>query len=115
MLEVAARILRRNGYATLEAGTWEEALALASSAEFQLLLTDSVMPGMAGPTLAERVTAIRPGLPVLHMSGNSAGVLSQECIREGTLAFVQKPFTAEDLIEKVRAALDHDEVARPRA
>jgi two-component system, cell cycle sensor histidine kinase and response regulator CckA len=106
MLEVASRILRKNGYATLEAGTCEEALALASSADFQLLLTDSVMPGMSGPTLAEHIAELRPGLPVLHMSGNSAGVLSQDRIRDGELAFVQKPFNAHDLLEKVSAALD---------
>jgi two-component system, cell cycle sensor histidine kinase and response regulator CckA len=106
MLEVASRILRKDGYATLEAGTCEEALALASSADFQLLLTDSVMPGMSGPTLAEHIAGLRPGLPVLHMSGNSAGVLSQDRIRDGELAFVQKPFNAHDLLEKVSAALD---------
>ena len=106
MLEVASRILRKDGYATLEAGTCEEALALASSADFQLLLTDSVMPGMSGPTLADRIAELRPGLPVLHMSGNSAGVLSQDRIRDGELAFVQKPFNAHDLLEKVSAALD---------
>ena len=106
MLEVASRILRKNGYATLEAATCEEALALASSADFQLLLTDSVMPGMSGPTLADRIAELRPGLPVLHMSGNSAGVLSQDRIRDGELAFVQKPFNAHDLLEKVGAALD---------
>jgi CheY-like chemotaxis protein len=106
MLEVASRILRKSGYATLEAGTCEEALALASSADFQLLLTDSVMPGMSGSTLAEHIAELRPGLPVLHMSGNSAGVLSQDRIRDGELAFVQKPFSAHDLLEKVSAALD---------
>ncbi len=105
MLEVASRILRKHGYATLEAGTCEEALALASSADFDLLLTDSVMPGMSGPTLAERIVGMRPGLPVLHMSGHSAGVLSEDRIRNAELAFVQKPFTAHDLLEKVDAAL----------
>ena len=106
MLEVASRILRKNGYATLEAGTCEEALALASSADFQLLLTDSVMPGMSGRALAEHIAELRPGLPVVHMSGNSAGVLSQDRIRNAELAFVQKPFSAHDLLEKVSAALD---------
>jgi two-component system, cell cycle sensor histidine kinase and response regulator CckA len=106
MLEVASRILRKDGYATLEAGTCEEALALAASADFELLLTDSVMPGMSGPTLAERIAELRPGLRVLHMSGNSAGVLSQDRIRDGELAFVQKPFTPRDLLDSVHAALE---------
>jgi two-component system cell cycle sensor histidine kinase/response regulator CckA len=105
VLAVTSRILRRKGYATLEAGTYEKALSLASSQDFQLLLTDSVMPGMSGATLAERVTELRPGVPVLHMSGYCAETLSPERIRDGELAFVQKPFTAEALLDKVRAAL----------
>ena len=105
VLRVASRILHRNGYSTLEAGTCEEALALASSASFQLLLTDSVMTGMSGLTLAELVAEVKPGVPILHMSGNSAGGLSQERIRGGELAFIQKPFTADELLAKVQAAL----------
>jgi two-component system cell cycle sensor histidine kinase/response regulator CckA len=105
MLAVASRILRDHGYATLEAGTCDEALALASSHDFQLLLADSVMPGMSGAALAERIAAVSPGSPVLHMSGNSAGVLSPQRIRDRGLAFVQKPFTARALLEKVAAVL----------
>jgi len=105
VLAVTSRILRRKGYATLEAGTYEKALSLASSQDFQLLLTDSVMPGMTGATLAERVTELRPGVPVLHMSGYCAETLSPERIHDGELAFIQKPFTAEALVDKVSAAL----------
>jgi two-component system, cell cycle sensor histidine kinase and response regulator CckA len=105
VLAAASRILRRQGYATLEAGTCGEALALASSRDVQLLLTDSVMPGMSGPTLAERITELRPGISVLHMSGNSAGALSLQASRDGESEFVRKPFTAQALLAKVRAAL----------
>ena len=105
VLAVTSRILRKNGYATLEAGTCEEALSVASSQDFQLLLTDTVMPGMTGATLAERVTELRPGVPVLHMSGYSVEVLSSERIHDGELAFIQKPFTAPALLEKVRGVL----------
>jgi two-component system cell cycle sensor histidine kinase/response regulator CckA len=105
VLAVTARILRKNGYATLEAGGYEKALSLAASQDFQLLLTDSVMPGMSGATLAERIAEFRPRVPVLHMSGYNAGTLSPERIREGELAFVQKPFTAQALLDKVRAVL----------
>jgi len=105
VLEVTGRILRRNGFITLEAGTYEQALSLASSRDFQLLLTDSVMPGMTGATLAERVTEMKPEVPVLHMSGYSCGVLDPERIRDGELAYIQKPFTAPALLEKVHAVL----------
>ena len=69
VLGVAARILRRNGYAVLEANTSDEALSLVSSCDPELLLTDSVMPGMSGQMLADRVRQARPGLRVLRMSG----------------------------------------------
>ena len=90
-----ARILRNSGYATLEARTCEEALSLAGSHDFQLLLADSIMPRMSGAGLAERVAALRPGLPVVHMSGYNDGMLAPQAIRGGELAFVQKPFTAQ--------------------
>jgi hypothetical protein len=106
VLEVTGRILRKNGFTTLEAGTYEQALSLASSRDFQLLLTDSIMPGMTGATLAERITEMKPGMPVLHISGYSAGILDLESIRDGELAYIQKPFTAPALLEKVHAVLN---------
>lgn len=60
---------------------------------------------MSGATLAERIAEFRPRVLVLHMSGYNAGTLSPERIREGELAFVQKPFTAQALLDKVRAVL----------
>jgi two-component system, cell cycle sensor histidine kinase and response regulator CckA len=113
VLEVTSRILRKNGYAVFEAGTYEKALAVASSQDFQLLLTDSLMPGMSGATLADRVTELKPGMPVLHMSGYCSGVLSPQRIRDGDLAFVQKPFSAQALLDKVRVALDPSLATRP--
>jgi two-component system cell cycle sensor histidine kinase/response regulator CckA len=108
LLEVTGRILRKNGYSTLQARTYEQALSLASSSDFQLLLTDSMLPGMTGATLAERITEMKPGIPVLHMSGYTAGVLDPERIRDGELPFIQKPFTAPALLEKIRSVLNAD-------
>jgi two-component system, cell cycle sensor histidine kinase and response regulator CckA len=105
LLEVTGRILRKNGYTTLQARTYGQALSLASSHDFQLLLTDSVMPGMTGNTLAELITEMKPGTPVLHMSGYTAGVLDPERIRDGELPFIQKPFTAPELLRKVDSVL----------
>ena len=103
--EVVSRILRRNGYAAIEASTGQQALTLASAHEIRLLLTDSVMPGLSGAGLAKLIVALKPGLPVLHMSGFNAGILSAERVSSGELAFIQKPFTAEALLAKVRATL----------
>jgi PAS domain S-box-containing protein len=106
VLAVTSRILRHNGYATLEAGTFEEALSLAASRDFQLLLTDSVMPRMSGATLAERVVELRPGLPVLYMSGYSEGAPAPLYAVDKAAAHLQKPFDQQTLLEKVHAALN---------
>jgi CheY-like chemotaxis protein len=106
VLAVTSRILRQHGYPTLEAGTGDEALILAATRDFQLLLTDSVMPGMSGPTLAERVAVLRPGLPIIRMSGSDDTARVRPHDTPSTeQAYIQKPFTASDLISKVRAAL----------
>jgi two-component system cell cycle sensor histidine kinase/response regulator CckA len=104
MLHVTSRILRRNGYATLEAGGSDEALELASSHGCQLLLTDSVMPGMSGAALADRVLHLVPGVRVLHMSGYTPDTPDFRTAVAGE-AFIQKPFTAEALLETVAKAL----------
>jgi len=106
VLAVTSRILRQHGFPTLEAGTGDEALILAATRDFQLLLTDSVMPGMNGPTLAERVAVLRPGLPIIRMSGSDDTARARPHYTPGTeQTYIQKPFTASDLISKVRAAL----------
>jgi PAS domain S-box-containing protein len=106
VLEVTSRILRRHGYATLEANTWEEALSLASSGEPELLLTDSVMPGMSGQVLADRVREARPRVRVLRMSGYASGSMSPRPGSPEAEAFLLKPFSTETLLAKVRAVLD---------
>ena len=78
----------------------------AASRDFQLLLTDSVMPGMSGQVLAGRVGVLKPGMPVLQMSGY--GSARSATVGGGGGAgelFVRKPFAPEVLLAKVRAAL----------
>ena len=105
MLRSTIRVLRNNGYYTLEAGTGEEALSLASCHDFQLLLTDSVMPRISGTELAELIHEVKPGVPVLHMSGYNAEALGQQPAADAKITLLEKPFTAEMLLETVRAAL----------
>jgi two-component system, cell cycle sensor histidine kinase and response regulator CckA len=101
VLQATTRILEYGGYATVEATTAYEALTLLISHDVQLLLTDSLMPGMSGIALAENVAHLRPGLPVLHMSGYTPPKVLDE-----QTTFIQKPFTAETLLGKVREMLD---------
>jgi CheY-like chemotaxis protein len=96
--------LRQNGYATVEAGSYEEALSLAASCDVQLLVADSVMPRMSGPALADRITTMRPGIRVLFMSGHSEEPPGEPG-RPGR-AFIQKPFTPGDLLDKVHMIME---------
>jgi CheY-like chemotaxis protein len=104
VLAITARMLRRGGYRTLEAASCDEALSLLSAHEPQLLLTDSVMPGMAGLALADQAKQLRPGLRVLNMTGSEAK--AADAARAGGAApSILKPFTAEVLLDKVRSVL----------
>ncbi len=104
---IARLLLERSGYSVTAAADGHEALGLvAQGLRPALLLTDAVMPGMNGRTLAERMAKEIPGLKVLFMSGYTHdGALRQGIFTED-VAFVQKPFTAEQLASSVRRVLD---------
>jgi len=102
VLEITARILRHNGYRTLEASTCDEALSLMSTHDFQLLLTDTGMP--CAP-LADRALEMKPGIRVLRMSGPTSGMTEPGPVTSGEKPLIRKPFTAPDLLEKVRRVL----------
>jgi PAS domain S-box-containing protein len=106
MLDVTCRILRRNGYTVLEAATWEQAVAVAEEHDFDLLLTDSVIPEMPGRDLAELLRGRRPGIAVLFMSGYSQGVLGPQRVLEPGAALIEKPFNESQLLDEVRSVLD---------
>ncbi|HEV7679971.1 MAG TPA: PAS domain S-box protein [Candidatus Dormibacteraeota bacterium] len=110
---VTVRMLRRNGYRVLEAGTAEEALALAASNEFALLLTDVLMPQMSGREVAERIRQRRPGVPVVYMSGYSEGVLGPQGELAPGLTLIQKPFDERTLVAGVAAAIHGDAGSSP--
>jgi nitrogen-specific signal transduction histidine kinase/CheY-like chemotaxis protein len=105
---VARRILARHGYQVLEARNGAEALSLWQQhhAAISLLLTDVVMPEMSGPALARQLTASRPSLKVLYMSGYTDDAVVRHGVLEGEVAFLQKPFTPSTLGAKVREVLD---------
>ncbi|HLF49549.1 MAG TPA: ATP-binding protein, partial [Methylomirabilota bacterium] len=106
--ELAHEILKTLGYTVLEARRPEEALQIADQrpGPIHLLLTDVIMPGMSGPTLAGRLLSGRPGLKVLYMSGYTDGSIVQHGVLAAGTALLQKPFTLDALARKVREALD---------
>ena len=111
--QLVAEILETSGYTVLQAADGPSALELARrhSGEISLLLTDVVMPGMSGPEVAQSVTAMRPGLLVLYMSGYTDSQIGHHGVLEPGIAFLQKPFSTDDLTRKVRALLDEIAVA----
>ncbi len=106
--ELASRILARNGYHVCTATTPADALRHASdlTQPIDLLLTDVVMPDMLGNELAARVCAVRPGLPVLYMSGYAQTVLDTQGALDPGINLVEKPFSENDLLSRVRHVID---------
>ena len=106
---MAERILDRGGYSVIGTSGGEEALAVCQGAEqpVDLLITDVIMPGMLGTELVERVEEMRPELKVVFMSGYSHEVLAPQTLAEqGDAAFIEKPFSGEELLRTVRRLLD---------
>jgi two-component system, cell cycle sensor histidine kinase and response regulator CckA len=106
--KVTRTVLTRHGYRVLEARSGGDALLICeqSADPIHLLLTDVIMPHMAGPELATRLTAVRPRLSVVYMSGYTDNAVLRRRILEKQAAFVQKPFRPEVLLTKVRQVLD---------
>lgn len=111
---LAARLLRDCGYFVLEAQDGQQALALAASHSggIHLLLTDVIMPGMNGRLLASQIEKLRPGIAVVFASGYPAEVIAKHGVLEKGTSFLQKPFTAEALVKKIRSVLD--EALKPK-
>ncbi len=111
---VALRILREKGYTVLEARDPGEAAKLCeSSAEkINLILTDTVMPGMSGYEFYDMISKLRPGIKVIFMSGYTNTELSYARPGDEKLPFIQKPFSADGLAGKVREVLDSLETVR---
>jgi signal transduction histidine kinase/CheY-like chemotaxis protein len=113
MLEVARRLLEDGGYSVLTASGGEEALRIvaAHEGEIHLLLTDVVMPGMLGKEVAARVAQLRPGIPVLYMSGYAQAVIGPMGDLSSGHAIIDKPFTEAQLLDRVAEALNRSTAA----
>jgi len=108
---LARRMLEARGYTVLSASRGEDALGVVERHDgpIDLLVTDVVMPGMSGRSVAQRLLELRPGLKVLYLSGYTDDAIVRHGMLEPGIAFLQKPFSADALARKVREVLD----ARP--
>jgi len=105
---VARRILERHGYHVIVPQNASEAFLLREQHpdRIHLLLTDVVMPLVGGAELAAGLLTRWPDMKVLFMSGYTDGSVFSHDLLENGAAFLQKPFTAELLAQKVRSVLD---------
>lgn len=106
--DVAVRSLRGHGYTVLEADSGTEALTVLAehSDSVALVLTDVVMPKMSGRELAEIVHADYPELKVIFTSGYTDDSVVRHGILAAEVAFLQKPYTPNNLAARVRELLD---------
>jgi signal transduction histidine kinase len=103
---LAREVMTRAGYVVLEAADGEQAAQLAARpTRIEVLLTDVIMPGANGVALAEQLRRTRPDLRVLFMSGYTDNAIVRNGLLEDGATFLQKPFTPEELLRKLRAVI----------
>jgi len=104
----ARRLLERHGYTVIEARHGADGLRIVEQGDqkIDLVLTDLVMPEMGGRELVERLRARHPGLKVLFMSGYSQRAVTVDGTMPPATGFVEKPFTVEQLTQRLREILD---------
>jgi two-component system cell cycle sensor histidine kinase/response regulator CckA len=101
-------ILEMSGYRVLEAADGDEALAIYKQyeGEIDLIMTDVVMPLMSGRELVQSLEILHPGIKVLYMSGYTDDAIVRHGLLDQEIVFLQKPFTPDVLLRKVREVLD---------
>ena len=108
ILELLQEVLSPMGYRVLYASNGEEALKIVAlqQEEIDLLLTDVVLPGIKGQDLALELLSRCPDINVLFMSGYLCPAMAHSNPGKKFEAFIQKPFTPNSLLRKMRKLLD---------
>lgn len=111
ILNLSKKMLEILGYRVLDAINPNQALSLAEKQDntIDLLMTDVVMPEMNGKDLADQLQKRHPELKVLFMSGYTANVIARHGVLDAGVHFIQKPFSMEELAEKMRQILENSE------
>ena len=108
MLGILEEVLKPLGYKVLSAASGEEALAMAAKHQekIDLLLTDVMLPGIKGQELAKQLLHRCPGVNILFMSGYLCPSMAHSDSDQRFEAFIQKPFSPNALLRKIRKLLD---------
>jgi DNA-binding NtrC family response regulator len=106
------RSLASEGYRVATAGSGEEALTRIESQEFDVIVTDLVMPGVGGLEVLERSRAFDPRVAVILITGYATLDTAIAALRRGACDYLEKPFTLDDLMLSVRRLLEHRDAIR---
>ena len=101
-----AERLRLRGIQAEEAGGGEEALRLIAHSAPQVVVLDVMMPGMGGLEVLQRVKSTHPNIEVILLTGIGSTKEGVEGMRLGAFDFLMKPLQIEELIEKIKAAIE---------
>jgi DNA-binding NtrC family response regulator len=114
LLNIVAEQISLFGYKPILASNAEEALQIApKQTQIDLLLTDIMMPNMNGVDLAKQFITLYPETKVLFMSGYICPSMAHYGIKDSEHAFIQKPFTPQTLITKMRNVLEGPSIDLP--
>jgi DNA-binding NtrC family response regulator len=104
---LAREIMQRAGYTVIDAGDAPQAMELLDKhGPIDLLLTDLIMPGPSGVELSEQVRKQQPHVQVLYMSGYTDNAILRDGMLGDSATFLQKPFTPEELLRKLRSVME---------
>ncbi len=114
---LASEILKRSGYTVITVDNAGECLNAVSQSgrHVDLLLTDVIMPDMNGKDLYAALHAKYPHVRVVYMSGYTEDVIAHHGVLDKGMDFIQKPFSARNLMEKIREVLDRNNLAEMAA
>jgi DNA-binding NtrC family response regulator len=104
--EGLTRILERDEFSVETAKNGHTAIELLQQKEFDLIITDLKMPGMSGFEVLNAVKVLQPDTPVIMITGFATVETAVEAMKSGTVDYIVKPFTPEQILEKVHRALD---------
>lgn len=106
--DFAAQVLSHLGYRVMQTSNGEDAIRFTESYEknINLLITDVILPGMNGKTLARKMMSLKPGIKVLFTSGYTEDIIAERGIIEEGINFIGKPYAAASLAGKIRDMLD---------
>jgi PAS domain S-box-containing protein len=106
--QLVSTVLQRHGFTVLEASHGSDALDLSATHQgpIHLVLTDMVMPGMGGQELAQRLKPLHPDLKILFMTGYAEHANQLQDLPSREKCYLQKPFEARGLLQRVRELLD---------